>query len=499
MHFSCLHSATSRRRRSALLFLALLLFPCAGAPIRSARASGGEADISGRVDFARGELVRLDGDWAFYPDRLLSPAELGELEGTELEARTTPKGTAEAGTAGRGTELAGTGTELAAPRGLQSLVPVPSMWATAYGFSRPVKTPIGVATLRLRLKVRPGTEDWAIRLPNAYSAERLFVNGKEVAELGRVSERPESYLPSNGLAFPEFKVKDGSLDIVLQVANFSTPMIGTWDSPILGSAAAIRAKRQADVVSTSLISGALLIMGLYHLGLFILRKRDRASLLFGFICLLMTVRNHIMGERLLWDLFPASAAAWDWFFRIQLLSAHLTLPLFALFFKELFPREVRRWPVALIIAGGAVWAALVLLTPSMVYQRFLHWYEYFLVVAGFYLLGAITVAAFRRERGAILVALGIIVLLATSTNDVLLSAGFITNTFYMASYGVFLYLFVQSFLLSMIFSKAFRDVEELSGSLMQKNRELESLHTMTSPSPRASSSTRFFPSSSSRR
>ena len=48
----------------------------------------------------------------------------------------------------------------------------------------------------------------------------------------------------------------------------------------------------------------------------------------------------------------------------------------------------------------------------------------------------------------------------------------------MASYGVFLYIFAQSFHLSMIFSKAFQEVEELSMGLIDKNRELESLHTI---------------------
>jgi hypothetical protein len=32
-------------------------------------------------------------------------------------------------------------------------------------------------------------------------------------------------------------------------------------------------------------------MGLYHLGLYLQRKKDRTALLFGIICILMTGRN----------------------------------------------------------------------------------------------------------------------------------------------------------------------------------------------------------------
>jgi HD-GYP domain-containing protein (c-di-GMP phosphodiesterase class II) len=192
----------------------------------------------------------------------------------------------------------------------------------------------------------------------------------------------------------------------------------------------------------------------------------------------MTARGLFMGERLLWELFPPGIQAWEWGFRLQLLSAHLALPLFALFFRSLFPRQVRSLPVLAIVAVGAAWTILCLLAPAMIAQRFLHWYEYFILIAGLYLLATLALAAIHREEGALIVVLGILILLGTSANDVLLSTGRLANTFYMASYGVFLYIFAQSFHLSMVFSKSFRKVEELSGGLLEKNRELESLHTI---------------------
>src|SRR5208282_5058906 len=78
-------------------------------------------------------------------------------------------------------------------------------------------------------------------------------------------------------------------------------------------------------------------------------------------------------------------------------------------------------------------------------------------------------------EGALVVVGGLVFLVGMAGNDVLLSVG-ILHTFYMASYGVFLYIFAQSFHLSMVFSESFLKVEELSSDLQNKNRELESLH-----------------------
>lgn len=428
---------------SATALAIVLAAACSVQPLRSASANKGEADLRLIAALDRGELVRLDGEWEFYRDELLSPEDF-------------------------------TGKNLVP----HAFLRVPSMWAQTNGFQRPTKPPTGVGTLRLRITIPPGNREWAIRVPNAYSATRVFANGKQVAEIGRVADRRDGYIPSNGLTLPRFYATDGTLEIVMQVANFSTPEIGTWDCPLFGDASAILLKRQRDVASTSLVAGALLIIGLYHLGLFLMRKKDHASLLFGIICLLMMVRTLMMGERLLVDLFPPGEAPWAWAFKIEHLSAHMTLPLFALFFLMLFPRQVRRVPVTIIVTVGCLWGALIVAAPPMVYQRFLHWYECFIVLAGLYLLSATVIAARRKETGALIVVIGIALLMGTVANDVLLSLGLLKGTFYMASYGVFLYIFAQSLHLSVIFSKAFREVEELSSSLLSKNSELESLHTI---------------------
>ncbi len=435
---------TSWKNTMSVAFIVLLAIisvcSCSIRPIRSASTS---TDFSGSVDFGAGELARLDGNWDFFPGQLTDPGELPPKDGLN-----------------------------------QASVKVPHFWAELNGFAAMDPAVVGTATLRLTVILPPDDTLWALRLPNASSALKVFVDGVPVAELGRVAGEKAAYIPSNDIAYPEFRSPGGRMEVVLQIANYSAPYIGTWDAPLLGHASAIQTKRLGDVVSTALISGALLIMGLYHLGLFLLRKKDRASLLFGIACILMTIRNLIMGERLLLALFPPGAVSWEWAFKVEHLSAHLTVPLFGFFFLELFPRQVRRIPVRIILAVGAAWAALALLTPALVYQRFLHTYEIFLLLAGLYILGTLVVALFKKEDGALLVFIGLAILMATVANDVFLSIGLISSTFFMASYGVFLYIFVQSFQLSRNFARAFSDIERLSANLKEKNRELESLHSI---------------------
>ncbi len=292
------------------LLAAFALFGCSIERVRSAQAIGGRADLSHGPDFDGGELVRLDGRWELYRGELLGPSDFR-------------------------------GASLPAP----ALAPVPGIWAENQGFVDSPDPPTGIGTLRLRLRIPPGGREWALRLPNADSATRVFVNGAEVAEIGRVSDSPALFIPSNGIAIPRFFASDGELDLIMQVANFAAPVIGTWDSPILGVASAVLQKRQKDVALTSLISGALLIMGLYHLSLFLLRKKDLSSLLFGIICLLMTTRNMIMGERLLLEFFPLGRASWEWAFKLETFGPPYRAPFRPLFPPALpAPDPIPSWP-----------------------------------------------------------------------------------------------------------------------------------------------------------
>ncbi len=396
----------------------------------------GRADLE-NFEFTPGSIVRLNGYWHFWPGKLLSDREV--------------RSSLEAGTA-----------ELAA---------VPGLWSKT-GITGKTADLMKTGTLALELRLPSGSRDWALRLPNANSACTLYIDGIEAARIGTVSPVRESFVPNNGLAVIPFHTEKDSVLLVLQVANFATPYTGTWDSPILGRLPSIEEKRRVDIILASLISGAMLFMGLYHFGLYILRRKDPSTLIFGIICILMAVRNLAMGERLLLDLFPHTWAGWQAAFTIEHLSAHMVLPLFYLFFMQIFPRQLKVLPVRIVCTVSAVWALLEIATPAMLHQRFLPVFEYFLLASALYAVYILIMALRQNEEGAVVILTGILLMLVTVINDVLFSNGII-QSFYMASIGLFFFTFAQSFFLSLRFSSLFFMVERYAKDLQNLNQSLE--------------------------
>lgn len=419
---------------------ALLTGICAVSAFAAGNAGSAPAAVNGAMDlrgYDTSLMYRLGGDWTFWKDELVTPDE-----------------------AKRRFDAGGNAVQA-----------VPGHWSKLGAFQSAAElSRSGTLALELTLP-RPGGL-WAIRLPNAASACSLYIDGKLMDRIGIVSTASDTFIPNNGIRIVPFTAESDKIFIVLQVANFATPYTGTWESPLFGPVAKINAKRQADLVTASLIGGSLLFMGLYHLGLYLLRRKDKTPLIFGIICIFMTIRNMIMGERIMLDIFPFSWAGWQTAFTVEHLSAHLTLPLFMIFFRSLYPKYISKWAVRITIAAGTLWAILEIFTPALFHQRFLPWYEYTILIFALYLLGTIIAAAIKKEDGAAIILGGIALMVLTVVNDVLLSTGVI-QSFYMSSIGLFIFTFSQSFFLSARFSKLFVMVERYSRELEHLNHSLE--------------------------
>ncbi|AEE15877.1 adenylate/guanylate cyclase domain-containing protein [Treponema brennaborense] len=361
---------------------------------------------------------------------------------------------------------------------------VPGRWADT-GVSGRADALSKGGTLALRLVIPLSltgrTREWAVQFADANSSCSLTVvtpEGTVLASqrIGTPSFDPAEYVPAKGRKRLPFVIPpsdaDTELILVMQVANFSTPYTGTWDKVSFGTERTLASLQSGRRVETSLICGAMLCMGLYHLCLYFLRKKDVSLLLFALICIFMTLRALLMGERMLASLLPETYGVWRFLFAAEHLSIHLCLPLFFFFFRAVYPQEMPLVPVKIVASISAVWVALEIFTPPMIHHRFLPWFEY-VVVAGCIAVVVILIRAMIRKReGAFIIFSGLIVLAAAAVNDVLFSNGVIESV-YMTSEGMLFFGFAQSFFLARRFSRLFVMVESYADELTELNRALD--------------------------
>jgi class 3 adenylate cyclase len=223
-----------------------------------------------------------------------------------------------------------------------------------------------------------------------------------------------------------------------------------------------------SVAADLLLFGVLLTMGLYHLVLYVLRRKDASPFWFGLFCLVIAVRTLLYGERFAFQLFPG--LPWEAFQIADHLSFYLGIPLFAEFLRLVFVKDMSLWVIRIYQTLGILFAGFLFFPPS-VFNLTVVGYELVSAVALAYLITVVGVALVRGRDGARITVIGVVLFLVCATNEIFYNLGLI-HTFNSLSLGLVLFLFSQAVLLAIRFSRSFTEAERLSGQLLDTNKAL---------------------------
>jgi two-component system sensor histidine kinase ChiS len=398
----------------------------------SPRARQGSLDFS-HWRFESRPIVALRGEWEFYWQQLLTPA--------DFSTTTDPRPSA--------------------------LVSFPGAWNGAVVDGQAISG-LGYATYRLRIALPAVSEPLALKVPSINTAYRLWVNGELVAEVGKVGRdrletRPQ-YLPQI-LVIPSHT---GSLELVLQVANFHHRRGGSRAPISLGVARQIAHRADWEMALTLMMAGALFMLACYHLGLYTLRPHDSLPRCYlGLLCILIGVRLLIVCPCFLVRLFPD----FDWgvLNKLEYATMYLGLTAFALFMHSLFPAETPSWVPRACTRVSLAFLLFTALTPVRIFAHLLPVYEVFVALFLIYAGYALIVAARRRREGANVLVGAYLFTALTVANDLVLY-----QTWWplldLSSFGLFVLAMFQSYVIAEKFTRGYASVERMSQRLAAMDR-----------------------------
>lgn len=428
----------NNRRFALVVFLLLLLTAgCAaadGGAEPEPEAVGGVLDLTG-WSFETNGTVALRGEWYFYWNKLWEP---------------------------KGIEAGFSGQRLAEVPGVWNDMPV-EPWQGKRGQ--------GYATYRLNIILDPEAAVMFLKVPHMSTAYTLWINGEKISSNGTVGTTPLESLPQFASKAVSFLIPaDGNLDIVAQVSNFDHAKGGMRYALELGMEGQILVQEEVRLGIEMFLLGSLLFMGLYHLGLFIFRNKEKSVLYFGLFCIIASSRILLVGEAYIYRIIPDMN--WHLALKLEYLTFYLAIPLAALFVYSLFPREMSKRILLWTLAVGLVFSLFVILTPAILYTRTNAIYQGITIAACFYFLYVMAKALYRRREGAGLTLVGGLFYAFTVMLDILYYNGKLSDGDF-ASMGLFVTLFTQSFLIARRFSRAYSRVEEMSEELRDLNSHLE--------------------------
>ncbi|MCG8334149.1 MAG: ATP-binding protein [Proteobacteria bacterium] len=387
-------------------------------------AKNGILDLS-EAELNKGELVKLDGEWEFYWNKLYTP-ETFRTSGVE-------------------------------PAPLYFAIP--ACWNEGYLIDGQELDGVGYATFRLRIRGLSENKLAAFQVPLMNTSYRLWANGNLISTNGVVGASKVEVIPQYLPKTVVTDVADNEIELVLQISNFHHYNGGIWQSIKIGYVDDVLNDSRMKTAFDLFTIGAILIMALYHFGLYALRRKEVSPLFFGLFCLVVAFRISIIGSGIFAELFPGFS--WELMIKLNYFTLFFGLAYYCAFIQSLYPLEFSRKVLNFIVVITVGYVLFTVLTPATVFPAYLTYYQLLMVASSVYTMYALVLAIIRGREGAGGILGGCAIIIITLVNDILYNQEIIyTGEF--VGIGLLCMIFFQSYVLSSKFSKAFDMVEELS-------------------------------------
>jgi len=387
-------------------------------PSKAQTAKKGILDLS-KVDL-NDNAVLLSGEWEFYWKELAIPDEIEELEKDYYEfPKLWNKGTTE-----NGQEL----------------------------------TPQGYATYRLKVVLPPRTPQLSLSISEMYCAYKLYYNGFEFERNGIPGKQKELSVPDWLHQTTNFNRFSDTLEFVLQVSNFRHTKGGSLEPIILGDRTKLTSKRDFDFSYDFLLSGSLIMGGLFFLGLFLFGQHEKSVLFFALFCLTFSYRMVGSGEYAFHALYPRMP--WALIIRFEYLSLFIPIGIFTTYSYSLYPQDSKKWILIGFSIVSGIFSMLTLLAPTTFFTKLIEPFMVLVIIAIFYMIYVYWIAYRRNRTGAqyAFASTGIVFLVAVYLMSVYLTP--VQENTFLTFVGFILFFFFQSLILSFRFAHSLRQAKE---------------------------------------
>jgi two-component system sensor histidine kinase ChiS len=368
-----------------------------------------------------------------------------------------------------------------------TLVKMPDYWQNYEIDGKPFDN-YSYGTFYFRIKIeQPG--NYCLSTRTLHNAYKLWLNDSLVATKGKPGTDRQSTCPGLENHQPIFRADSGVATIILQLSNFRN-YGGIVNSLILGREEQVSEYNRVLIAMDFLLLGILIVMGIYHLGLFVLYPSEKPSLFFSIVAFLIALRQLALSEKVFYDLF--SWANWAIVFKTEHILLILSSPLLIMYFNSFYKAYTRQWLTRAIYLLAFSFSILFIFTPAHFIPAIYRQYQWVFVVASLYIINIIIRAHANKAEYSWYYLLG-------GTFTILFAlTGFLRFNVYSdipfsLHLGILLLLITQSYTLTERIVKGFTDsrklarvlggynirlresVEERTKKLATQNKKLEEL------------------------
>lgn len=347
-------------------------------------------------------IIDLDGNWYFYWQQLVPP-EQQNFDAAEL-------------------------------------VPFPRIWnkMEQTGFSSK-----GYATYQL-IVLTPEKLSIAIHTPAVYNSYKFYVNDELITSNGVVGKEQES-------SEPQWRQLTGIVDqdlltdttiLTLHVSNFRHSRGGPVDSITIGDKSTLINHRNYIFTLDAILTGALIMGGLFFLGLFLFGRKQKNILYFSLFCIAFSYYIAGSGNYLLLWIFPSFP--WGLSIRLEYSALYILSILLVKYTYKTYPEDSPKYLDKIIVGVCLFFLGFAVLLPPSLFTWLNDYFLIFMlfgIALGFYIY---LKAMLRKRTGAMFAFFSTTMILSVLTLKLFNQFDLIDIPVFIVPIGCMFFFFLQS-------------------------------------------------------
>ncbi|WP_289139577.1 ATP-binding protein [uncultured Brevibacillus sp.] len=435
------------RRTFIIIFISLLSFSLLplsvfwdiDEPMNDLAVRHGVMDLTA-WDYEHDKRIKLDGEWEFYWNQLLTPE--------DFKQRDKPSPT--------------------------TFMTVPSQWNGKIIDSKPLPA-YGYATYRMVLKNVPYSGIFALKKTNIRFSSAVYANGHKLFEDGKPTSDVTTYRAGNVPKFGSFSSEKGDIEIIVQVANYDYINSGIPLSIYFGGQADMNEIQQRNMgyeLGTFVILGTLAtIYFICFITASLYGKKDDSLLFFAIVCFLYAIYSGLISERplLLFFHHVSFEAMYKW----KDIVSTICFIVLAIFFYQLQKSIISLKFTQIVSAILGAYLLLIVFLPIHVYMEFQAYIMGLYELMLFWLLMRTAILYIKKTTNnsfkSFLMFMAILTINLYSL-DLILFAFSIKDNIWLGQLYIVAFNIIMVFLIVLRFFEAYHTIDEMKDQLLQLDK-----------------------------
>lgn len=377
--------------------------------------------------------IQLDAQWEFYWNKLIKPGDFATTK----------------------------------PSGIVTL----KNW-TEYSVAHTANLPsFGFATYRLKIgipKVRPHL---SLHFPAAYSASKIWINGRFFSEMGKVGTTKSATLHRRFSQIIPLNTDETHFEIVIQVANFYHSKGGIDKPLVLGTSHHLHDLKAKRIMADMIFIGCLGFIGIFFLLFYVWYwNKDKAVLYFSILCIslsYMALSDRYAPFTVVFDSINFTLLT-----KLEYFSLFLAGTFGSLFFNNIFTKFIYKAYSKIILFSFFVLVLLVILLNPPHFTKLVIPFLSLMIINLVYVTYVIVKAIIAKRLESILLLISMVLGSVIFIAHIYLFLGENGNGIIYVNFGYVLVFLLLSMLLMKRFSDSFLELEKSKEIALLQKKEI---------------------------